>query len=120
MFSQGDQNTPDTATSTEKAGAEKATAAEAPGVETAGPSHGPGGFADPAGSNVDIRLVSRHSRDTTRGTHGRRPGPLEDRRNGSGAEVLGAVAGAYVTDISNRAFRHPRRRSSTPTEPRCR
>ena len=29
MFSQGDQNTPNTATSTEKAGAEKATAAEA-------------------------------------------------------------------------------------------
>jgi len=117
MFSQGDRNTPDTATSTEKAGAEKATAAEAPGVETAGPSHGPGGFADPAGSNVDIRLVSR---DTTRGTHGRRPGSVEDRRNGSGAEVLGADAGAYVTDIGYRASRHPRRRSSTPTEPRCR
>ena len=47
---QGDQNTPDTAASAEKAGVE---APETAGVEKAGVSDGPGGHADAPGSNVD-------------------------------------------------------------------
>ena len=47
---QGDQSTPDTAASAEKAGVE---APETAGIEKAGVSDGPGGHADTNGSNVD-------------------------------------------------------------------
>lgn len=48
---QSDQTSPDTAaTSSEKAGTESP---EAPGSERASVSDGPGGYADPAGSNTD-------------------------------------------------------------------
>jgi len=61
---QGDQTTPDTASDTEKAGSEKApsteTSAETPGSETAGASDGPGGYADPAGSNADTQQQGEH------------------------------------------------------------
>ena len=61
---QGDQSTPDTASSTEQAGSEKASAAETstetPGSETAGASDGPGGYADPAGSNADTQQEGQH------------------------------------------------------------
>ncbi|MHB8299768.1 MAG: hypothetical protein ACYDDW_14660 [Dermatophilaceae bacterium] len=60
---QGDQSTPDTGTSAEKAGIEAPETAgvekagvEAPetaGIEKAGVSDGPGGHADANGSNVD-------------------------------------------------------------------
>jgi len=57
---QGDQNTPDTASSTEKAGSEQASSAEAAGSETAGASDGPGGYADPAGSNANTQQEGEH------------------------------------------------------------
>ncbi|GAC1610471.1 MAG: hypothetical protein NVS3B26_17420 [Mycobacteriales bacterium] len=48
---QGDQISPDTAaTSSETAGTESP---EAPGSESAAVSDGPGGYANPAGSNAD-------------------------------------------------------------------
>ena len=53
---QGDQTTPDTGTSTEKAGVEapETATAEKAGSENAGvESDGPGGHADADGSNVD-------------------------------------------------------------------
>lgn len=55
---QRDQNTPDTAgAGTEKAGTESP---EAPGSEKASVSDGPGGFADPAGSNADNQQQGEH------------------------------------------------------------
>ncbi len=52
---QGDQTTPDTGTSSEKAGVEapETAATETAGSEKAGVSDGPGGHADAPGSNVD-------------------------------------------------------------------
>ncbi len=61
---QGDQSTPDTASGTGQAGSKKASAAETstetPGSETAGASDGPGGYADPAGSNADTQQEGQH------------------------------------------------------------
>ncbi len=61
---QGDQSTPDTASSTEQAASEKAsapeTSTETSGSETAGASDGPGGYADPAGSNADTQQEGEH------------------------------------------------------------
>jgi len=61
---QGDQSTPDTASGTEQAGSEKAsaveTSTETSGSETAGASDGPGGYADPAGSNADTQQEGQH------------------------------------------------------------
>jgi len=55
---QGDQTTPDTAAAgTEKARTESP---EAAGTEQGSVSDGPGGFADPAGSNADNQQQGEH------------------------------------------------------------
>jgi len=55
---QGDQTSPDTAAAgSEKAGAESP---EAAGTEKGSVSDGPGGFADPAGSNANTQQEGEH------------------------------------------------------------
>jgi hypothetical protein len=60
---QGDQNGPDTTTGSGQANtptsADKAGSETAGGVES-GVSDGPGGYADPAGSNADTQQQGEH------------------------------------------------------------
>lgn len=60
----GDQTTADTGGSTERAGSEKASApekaTESSSSEKAGASDGPGGYADPEGSDANTQQEGEH------------------------------------------------------------